>query len=98
MCPGVSPGLVLKYFFNMRPLTIASLVIHGFRAAQATKHYIFTGTYGTPFIYTVEFNDENSTLKLVANTSVPVASQWLALSVRLKIVVAELQWTDKISY
>jgi hypothetical protein len=89
MCPGVSPGLVLN-FFNMRPLTIAFLVINGFRAAQATKHHIFTGTYGTPFIYTVEFNDENSTLKLVANTSVPVASQWLALSVRLKIVVAEL--------
>ncbi|KAF2670401.1 3-carboxy-cis,cis-mucoante lactonizing enzyme [Microthyrium microscopicum] len=56
------------------------LLIHSLGLVKAAKHQLFTSTYGTPFIYTVEFDDEANTLKLLANTSVPAASQWLVLS------------------
>lgn len=49
--------------------------------AYAATHELIVGTFGTKSLYTVEFDDEALTLDLVANTSVPVAGSWLALSV-----------------
>jgi len=63
-------------------------------AVQAAKHQLFTSTYGTPFIYTVEFDDESNTLELLATTSVPAASQWLALSVS-EASILRRHWIDK---
>ena len=50
-------------------------------AANAATHELLVGTFGTKSLYTVEFDDEALTLDLVANTSVPAAGSWLALSV-----------------
>ncbi|KAF3025041.1 hypothetical protein E8E14_014376 [Neopestalotiopsis sp. 37M] len=49
-------------------------------AANAATHELLVGTFGTKSLYTVEFDDEALTLDLVANTSVPAAGSWLALS------------------
>lgn len=49
--------------------------------ANAATHELIVGTFGTKSLYTVEFDDEALTLDLVANTSVPAAGSWLALSV-----------------
>ncbi|KAI0149003.1 carboxy-cis,cis-muconate cyclase [Pestalotiopsis sp. NC0098] len=48
--------------------------------ANAATHELIVGTFGTKSLYTVEFDDEALTLDLVANTSVPAAGSWLALS------------------
>ena len=72
----------------MRLKSVLSPLIQSLILAKAAKHQLFTSTYGTPFIYTVEFDDETHSLELIANTSVPVASQWLALSVSLRRVFA----------
>jgi hypothetical protein len=61
---------------------------------QAAKHQLFTSTYGAPYIYTVEFDDASHTLKLLASTKVPVASQWLALSVSYGSILRQ-SWIDK---
>lgn len=48
--------------------------------ASAAKHELIIGTFGTAYLYTVEFDDEALTLDLVANTSTPISSSWIALS------------------
>jgi carboxy-cis,cis-muconate cyclase len=69
----------------MRPNVVSTLLIQSLVLAKAAKHQLFMSTYGTPFIYTVEFDNETHKLELVANISVPAASQWLSLSVRLRL-------------
>jgi carboxy-cis,cis-muconate cyclase len=49
--------------------------------SRAAKHELIIGTFGTQYLYTVEFDDEALTLDLLANTSVPAAGSWIALSV-----------------
>lgn len=53
--------------------------------AHAATHELIVGTFNptisTPSLYTLEFDDEALTLNLIANTSVPAAGSWLALSV-----------------
>lgn len=49
--------------------------------ANAATHELIVGTFGTKVLYTLEFDDTALTLDLVANTSVPVAGSWVALSV-----------------
>ncbi|KAH6653218.1 Lactonase, 7-bladed beta-propeller-domain-containing protein [Truncatella angustata] len=51
-----------------------------FTTINAATHELIVGTFGTKALYTLEFDDEALTLELVANTSVPVAGSWLALS------------------
>ncbi|KAI1324541.1 hypothetical protein F5Y16DRAFT_423849 [Xylariaceae sp. FL0255] len=48
--------------------------------ANSALHELLVGTFSTKFIYTVEFDDEASTLRLVGNQSVPYAANWLAFS------------------
>ncbi|KAI1499247.1 hypothetical protein F5X99DRAFT_291229 [Biscogniauxia marginata] len=48
--------------------------------AHAATHELIVGTFGTNVLYTLEFDDEALTLDLAANTSVPAASSWIALS------------------
>lgn len=52
--------------------------------ASAATHELIVGTFGTPFLYTINFNDETLTLEQTANTSVPIASSWLSLNVSHK--------------
>ncbi|ETS77426.1 hypothetical protein PFICI_11300 [Pestalotiopsis fici W106-1] len=56
--------------------TFASLLAF----AHALTHQLIIGTLGTKSLYTVEFDDEASTLKLLANTSVPVPGSWITLN------------------
>jgi hypothetical protein len=70
----------------MRPSIVASYLLQNLLVVQAAKHQLFTSTYGTPFIYTVEFDDKAHSLKLLASTNVPVGSQWLALSVSVGLI------------
>lgn len=55
--------------------------------ANAATHELLVGTFGTPFLYTIEFNDETLTLEQTANTSVAIASSWLSLNVSHKVLV-----------
>ncbi|KAI0123634.1 carboxy-cis,cis-muconate cyclase [Xylariales sp. AK1849] len=48
--------------------------------ANAALHELIVGTFGTESLYTLEFDDESLTLDMVANTSVPAAGSWIALS------------------
>ncbi|KAH9889669.1 hypothetical protein F4778DRAFT_773283 [Xylariomycetidae sp. FL2044] len=48
--------------------------------ARAATHEMIVGTFGTTSLYTLAFDDEALTLELVANTSTPAASSWIALS------------------
>ncbi|KAI1331226.1 carboxy-cis,cis-muconate cyclase [Xylariaceae sp. FL0255] len=48
--------------------------------ALASVHTIIVGTFGTEFLYTVQYNDEEGTLSLVGRSSVEAASSWLTLS------------------
>lgn len=50
-------------------------------AVLAATHYMLVGTFSTNSIYTLIFDDETNELTEVANTSTPVSSSWLALSV-----------------
>lgn len=64
-------------------LSISSLAVLGLlNAVKADLHQLIVGTFGTDFLYTLEFNDSALTLNLVSNTSTNAASSWLALSVR----------------
>ncbi|KAK6085250.1 hypothetical protein SCUP515_01068 [Seiridium cupressi] len=57
--------------------------------ANAATHELIVGTFGTKFLYTLEFDDESLTLDLVANTSVPIAGSWVALSVSFLPLVSK---------
>lgn len=54
-------------------------------AAHAAVHELIVGTFSTKSLYTVEFDDEASSLRLIANTSVPYAGNWIAFSVSVMI-------------
>ncbi|PIA88996.1 Carboxy-cis,cis-muconate cyclase [Cercospora beticola] len=43
-------------------------------------HEIIVGTFGTPALYTLGFDDETERLTLLRNTTTDVASSWIALS------------------
>ncbi|KAI1340371.1 hypothetical protein F5Y15DRAFT_56086 [Xylariaceae sp. FL0016] len=58
------------------PLALAGLVA----LARAATHELIVGTFGSEFLYTIEFDDEALTLQMVANTSMPVSSSWIAFS------------------
>lgn len=60
----------------------AAALLSAITAVHAATHEIIVGTFGTPFLYTVVFDDEALTLELVANTTVPIANSWLDLNVR----------------
>jgi len=60
-----------------------SLALSAFvAAAKADTHHLIVGTFLTPYLYTLEFDDAALTLGLVKNTSVTVSSSWISLSVR----------------
>lgn len=60
----------------------------------ASIHELIIGSYSTAFLYTVEFDDEALTLTLVANTSVPYASNWIAFNVSPLYYLATLKQTS----
>ncbi|KAM0811513.1 putative Carboxy-cis,cis-muconate cyclase [Seiridium cardinale] len=62
-----------------RPIAFSAL-LSLLTVANAATHELIVGTFGTKFLYTLEFDDESLTLDLVANTSVPIAGSWVALS------------------
>lgn len=49
--------------------------------ASCIVHEIIVGTFGTPALYTLGFDDETEQLTLLKNTTTDVASSWIALSV-----------------
>ncbi|CAJ2510259.1 Uu.00g061590.m01.CDS01 [Anthostomella pinea] len=48
--------------------------------SQAAKHRLIVGTFSTEFLYTLEYDDQDQSLVLVATNPVPAASQWIALN------------------
>ncbi|KAJ4385605.1 hypothetical protein N0V93_010034 [Gnomoniopsis smithogilvyi] len=58
----------------------AATLLGAIGVAHAATHELIVGTFGTPFLYTVEFDDEALTLQQTANTSVPIASSWISLN------------------
>jgi carboxy-cis,cis-muconate cyclase len=48
--------------------------------ARAAKHHFFVGTYGTPAIYGVEFDNVANSLAVVRNNTTRSENEWLALS------------------
>lgn len=65
----------------MRDATTILALLGLIASVNAAVHELIVGTFGTASLYTLEFDDQSSTLSLKANTSVSVASSWLALSV-----------------
>ncbi|KAI0151633.1 hypothetical protein GGR57DRAFT_513946 [Xylariaceae sp. FL1272] len=57
-------------------LSILLLLLLG---AQAHISRLIVGTFSTKFLYTVEYDDEQETISLIGNTSVPYAANWIAL-------------------
>jgi carboxy-cis,cis-muconate cyclase len=58
-----------------------SLLLSGIAlSAQAAKHHFFVGTYGTPAIYGVEFDNVANTLVVKKNNTTRSENEWLALS------------------
>ncbi|KAL2874937.1 hypothetical protein SGCOL_009916 [Colletotrichum sp. CLE4] len=63
------------------------LLASGFvSATHALNHQLIVGTFGTPYLYTLEFEDAARTLTLAANTSVNVSSSWISLSHDKKVI------------
>jgi carboxy-cis,cis-muconate cyclase len=48
--------------------------------ARAAKHHFFVGTYGTPAIYGVEYDNAVNSLKVTKNNTTRTENEWLALS------------------
>jgi carboxy-cis,cis-muconate cyclase len=48
--------------------------------AGAKKHHLFVGTYGTPSIYGVTYDDNVGTLTALQNNTTRSENEWLALS------------------
>jgi carboxy-cis,cis-muconate cyclase len=64
-------------------LSLSSLAVLGLlHTVKADLHQLIVGTFGTDFLYTLEFDNTALTLELVGNTSTSAASSWIALSVR----------------
>lgn len=67
---------------NMYGSTLgAAALLSAASVVNAATHELIVGTFGTSFLYTVEFDDEALTLDLVANTSVPNPNSWLNFNV-----------------
>lgn len=73
------------YSCNMHNYLGAASLLGAIGIANAATHELIVGTFGTPFLYTIEFNDETLTLQQTANTSVPIASSWLSLNVSCNV-------------
>lgn len=48
--------------------------------ARTAEHHLFVGTYGTPAIYSVTYDDIAQSLRLVRNNTTRTENEWLALS------------------
>jgi carboxy-cis,cis-muconate cyclase len=71
---------LLQSYSNMRQFLAPAALLSLIAIASAAKHELIVGTFGSAYLYTVEFDDEALTLDLVANTSTPGSSSWIALS------------------
>ncbi|RDW94631.1 hypothetical protein BP5796_00394 [Coleophoma crateriformis] len=49
-------------------------------AVMGEVHQLIVGTFGTEYLYTLQFDDQALTLDLVGNMSTNAASSWIALS------------------
>jgi len=64
-------------------LSFSSLAVLGLlNAVTADLHQLIVGTFGTDFLYTLEFDDATLALEMIGNTSTDAANSWIALSVR----------------
>ncbi|KAI1312089.1 carboxy-cis,cis-muconate cyclase [Xylaria venustula] len=45
-----------------------------------TKHRIIVGTFGTEFLYTMEYDDVERSLKLISQSAVSAASSWITMN------------------
>ncbi|KAI1488767.1 Lactonase, 7-bladed beta-propeller-domain-containing protein [Biscogniauxia mediterranea] len=61
---------------------LLALVLASINASrvEAAKHSLIVGTFSTNFLYTVEYDDDNEALSLVAKSEVPAASSWISLN------------------
>ncbi|KAF2427194.1 3-carboxy-cis,cis-mucoante lactonizing enzyme [Tothia fuscella] len=60
----------------LRSLLFSAVVL----TTHAAKHHFFVGTYGTPAIYGVEFDNIANSLRVVENNTTRSENEWLALS------------------
>lgn len=67
-------------------MIIVSLIISFAFTAQSAKHHFFVGSYGTPSIYGVEFDNVANTLRVNKNNTTRVENEWLALSYDGKVL------------
>lgn len=60
---------------------VFQLLVLGFAlTAQAAKHHFFVGSYGTPSIYGLEFDNVANSLAVTKNNTTRKENEWLALS------------------
>ncbi|KAF8866949.1 carboxy-cis,cis-muconate cyclase [Acephala macrosclerotiorum] len=64
----------------MRASLSSFALLSALSVVKAELHHLIVGTFGTEYLYTLEFDDSALTLNLIQNLSVPVASSWLGLS------------------
>lgn len=50
-------------------------------AVLGDVHQLIVGTFGTEYLYTLQFDDQSLTLDLIGNMSTNAASSWITLSV-----------------
>ena len=65
----------------MPPSILSLLFLSLLAAVKADLHHLIVGTFGTEYLYTLEFDDSALTLELIGNYSANAASSWIALSV-----------------
>lgn len=65
---------------------LTSLFLSSLSIAHAAKHHFFAGTYATPAIYGVEFDNVSNTLEVTKNNTTRVENEWLALSYDGKVL------------
>ena len=61
-------------------LSVTIFLLGLFTVASAVKHHLFVGTFTGPYLYALEFDDDDLTLTLTANISTSTWHQWIALS------------------
>lgn len=72
----------LSSLINMRSLIPSLVLLALLNSVRADLHQMIVGTFGTDSLYTLEFDDEALTLEMIANTTTPASSSWIALSVQ----------------
>jgi carboxy-cis,cis-muconate cyclase len=77
----------------MFPISTFIAVLSILKAAEATVHHLFVGTFGAASLYTVAFDDEALTLELVKNSTASTGHSWIAFDVRTKPIHQESQRT-----